>query len=256
VEDVTIHGGIIENTKVNAMKTSPTTYKYPAAPAGGKAIQCEGGCRKLKIEAINIRNSHVGINSNALKEYHDKKIYAPGWDLTDPLISDINVAGVVMENVDIPFRIANSFESCEDREGTQQVRISNFLVHNGGHMPKAVWEDEYGRKPLPAWGTGAPFTGEIKEDVYFPPGAPNNDPKYCLKPADAQYHDLGLASPWTAYNVFIDNGHFENDAEYGGVNRIIAGNGTYSKFSNLSYKVRFLCDADGPASNPGCPKDN
>ncbi|NUP13918.1 MAG: hypothetical protein HOW73_48405 [Polyangiaceae bacterium] len=236
VKDVTMIGGIIENVKINAIEGT-------AAPAGGKAIQCEAGCRDVSIEGIVIRDAHIGINSNVIAAQKD--LQPADWD-KQGYVSDIAVAGLYMENVDIPINVLNDLESCNERSGSQRVRVSDFYIMNSGRMPDDVWLERVGAPRDDEFGARV---GGTVTDEYFPPGSPT--PDNCDKPGPHKRTNMGLVSSRGAYNVVIDNGVYQNELGYGGITALIDGDGTYSKLSDVEYLVRFICD--DAAQVPGCP---
>ncbi len=226
VQNVEIIGGVLKNVKINAIDDT-------IAKDGGKALQCEAGCREVYVSGINIFDSHIGINSNVIPR---DEVYKRWIGRT----SDIIVEGVAMNNVDIPINVFNDLEPAEKKVGSQRVHISNFYIRNSGRMPDSVYNERW---PTPV----LPRASEVFSSLIS-----GNTSQY-FKNEDwigGEPHDSGLVSSRGGYWVVVQNGKYFNDATYGGVEDIVTGNGFVSKIENVEYKLRFHCQYR--PEQPGC----
>jgi hypothetical protein len=221
VQNVDVFGGVLQNVKINAIDDS-------IAGAGGKALQCEAGCREVRVSGINIFDSHIGINSNAIVKYEHFKRWIGRT-------SDIIVDGVVMDNVDIPINVYNDFV---DKTGSQRVHISNFYIHNSGRMTDAVYYERFPNLPRASEIFSSRISGNASQ--YF-----KNEPWKSGEP-----HDSGLVTSRGGYWVIVQNGKYFNDDAYGGVEGIVSGWGFSSKIDGVEYKLRFNCLYH--PEQPGC----
>lgn len=212
VQSVAVVGGVLQNVKINAIDDS-------IAGAGGKALQCEAGCRDVRVSGINIFDSHIGVNSNAIVKYEHLKRWIGRT-------SDIIVEGVVMDNVDIPINVYNDFA---DKTGSQRVHISNFYIHNSGRMPDSVYNERFPGDPRGSEIFSSRISGNTSQ--YF-----KNEPWRAGEP-----HDSGLVSSRGGYWVIIENGKYFNDLAHGGVDDIVSGWGFSSQIDGVEYKLRLNC---------------
>jgi hypothetical protein len=214
VQNVQIVGGVLQNVKNNAIDDS-------IAGAGGKALQCEAGCRDVYVSGINIFDSHIGINSNVIPEHECLKRWIGRT-------SDIIVEGVVMDNVDIPINVLNDLE-VEDKPGSQRVHISNFYIRDSGRMPDSVHKERFPNNPRGIETFSSRISGNTSQ--YF-----KNKPWKLGEP-----HDSGLVSSRGGYSVIVKNGKYFNETTYGGVEDIVSGWGFSSKIDGVDYKLSFSC---------------
>lgn len=221
VQNVQIAGGVLKNVRINAIDDS-------IAGAGGKALQCEAGCRDVYVSGINILDSHIGINSNVIIKHEHLKRWIGRT-------SDIIVEGVVMDNVDIPINVYNDFA---DKAGSQRVHISNFYISNSGRMPDAVYNERFPGDPRGNEVFSSRISGNASQ--YF-----KNEPWSSGEP-----HDSGLVSSRGGYWVIVQNGKYFNDLAHGGVDDIVSGWGFSSKIDGVEYKLRFNCQYY--SAQPGC----
>jgi len=144
-----VYGGVIKNVKINTFKRQVTnqqgetvlTSAGVVAFAGGKAIQCEAGCRGLDIRGISIVNADIGVNSNALSRlinpadtsktlanYELLNLFEPGKT------SQVRVLGLRTIDVDSPLNIANTIDGpgTSNQDAAQEVKINHFAFYNSG----------------------------------------------------------------------------------------------------------------------------
>ncbi len=215
-----VYGGIIKNVKINTYRLTdesgaPTTTGVIAAD-GGKAIQCEAGCRGLDIRGITIIDSDIGINSNAIKSYEEiHNLFGPG------LTSQVRVSGIRMKNVDIPVNVYNDINVTTNIGApiAQVVEVDNFGFENSGRGFLA------GRGNLPthpqkqciSTDTQATYSGQIYPSPYG-----------------------GAVTSLNGTNVVLSNGYLNNSDNYLGIKAIVTGysyhgNG-WPTLQNVTYK--------------------
>ncbi len=224
VENVTVIGGHIKNIKMNFLKG--------VAWAGGKAIQCEAGCREVKINGINISNAYIGINSSAFKEY---------FHLTNGLLlsSDLSVDGILMDDVDLPINVMNDFV---DKTGTQKLRVNNFLILNSGRMTDQIYYEKIevqsaGRLTKSNHTRNNRFSNMLTGKLI--------DQVATQLQSNAKSYDLGTINSRGGYNTILSNGRISNSTEYGGIEEFISGYGTQVKIVNTEYFLPINCDLNG-----------
>jgi hypothetical protein len=224
VWNVDIHGGHIRNVKINAYGTAETEAAY----AGGKAVQCEAGCMGIRIEGISISDSHIGINSNAIKAYDNVTMELP-------FVSQIKLDGVSMRNVDIPVNVLNDYDE-NTRAGTQEVRLANVLIRNSGRMSDSVWLERKGsNRPATV------YSSQRMTGIFSTPLRPVSSM------LEAKSYDNGIFTSRGGYNVLLDNITIQNNIDehgdpYGGIDQFYSGFGYSSAIRNLEYAVKINCE--------------
>ncbi len=208
-----IYGGIVKNVKINTYKrtvknkqgNNVRTSKGVVGFAGGKAIQCEAGCRGLDIRSLTIINSDIGINSNALSRLYDPEdrskilanyerlnLFGPG------MTSQVHVLGLRTVNVDSPVNVANTI----NKDNSQEVKIDQFYFYNSG---SGKWADGRRKKKI------SDTSSKIKNGVI----------QGSSTPSLASAKDGGIITSRNGKNIEMTNGVIFNEIDYLGVPELL-----------------------------------
>lgn len=205
---VRVHGGTIKNVQISK------------ALAGGKAIQCEAGCQDIKIYGLEIKDSYIGINSNAIQKYQKFNPFLMGP------VSDIEVDGLLMLNVELPINVYNNIESTVQMN-TQDVYIHNFKIINSGAQTENSQRELYGDVKFRNQNTRL-NSGTIKCA-----GIPAEPVKII--------QNGGILTTRGGKNIRISDGEIVNDQSYTSIADIVTGYAENSSIRNIKYRAKLNC---------------